>query len=130
MSWFSRTPRKLTVQTELGTFRFEHDGWMTDPNEGSLMVLFSGRQLDNAVIEAAAKLITKLEVLADIGQNYARKCGQNVWDGKGELTPELLDVTDLLDGKFGLTYGVSGHPDTTVTIEFHDEKPIEVWAAD
>lgn len=131
MGWFSKTPRAgPAVQTDLGTFRFVQNGWTTDPVDGSLVILFSGLELQTAAIEAAAQLIQKLELFVVAGRDYARNHGLEVWDGKGELTPELLDITDLLQGKVGLTNGVSDNPDATVTVEFQDERPILLWAAD
>jgi len=62
--------------------------------------------------------------------DYVKTHAAEVWDGEGSLTLEAIDITDILDDKVGLTFGVEGQPDYTVTVEFVDGEPHEVWGAD
>lgn len=103
---------------------------MTEPSEGSLVVLSSGNELDTGAIDRAQALVQGIESYRQRAMDYAKTHGANVWDGKGSLTLEAIDITDILYNKVGLTFGVEGQPDFTVTVEFLDGEPHLVWGAD
>lgn len=131
MGLFSKRPRvPPAAQSALGTFRASRDGWMTEPAQGSLTLLYCEQELSAEAVAAAETLLRDADAIIVAARDYARAHGEHVWDGAGELTPELLDITELLTGKFGLTFAVSTDPDFTVTVEFVDGRPQLVWAAD
>jgi len=131
MSWFSqkKSPEPY-VKSSLGRFTFQETAWMTQPAEGSLVVLASGNELDTRAIDRAQSLLLEIDAYKQRAVDYAKTHGANVWDGKGGLTLEALDITDILNNKVGLTFGVEGRPDFTLTVEFLDGSPQLVWGAD
>ncbi len=103
---------------------------MTEPAEGSLAVLSSGNELDTRAIDRTQSLVQEIDSYRQRAVDYATTHGANVWGGQGDLVLEAIDITDILDNKFGLTFGVKGQPDFTVTVEFLDGNPHLVWGAD
>ena len=131
MGWFSRKERpKPSLKTRLGIFRFDDTGWMTDPDEATLVFQYGHNQLDMTAIERAEGLVQELDVLSQRAIHYAKTHGDDVWDCQSGLVLEAFDITEILDGRFGLTFGVEGEPDFTVTVEFAKGEPVEVWGAD
>lgn len=131
MGWFSRKERPTpSVKTCLGTFRFDETGWMTDPSEATLVFQYGHSQLDTVAIERAERLVREIEELRQRAIHYAKTHGGDVWDCQSGLALEAVDITDILEDRLGLTFGVEGEPDLTVTVEFAKGEPVEVWGAD
>jgi len=131
MTWFFRKkPIVARIRTSLGTFSFDGTGWITDPRSGALIVLSNGSELDTRAIDRAQGLIENIDFHRERALAYVRSSGSNVWDGNGQLALEEIDITNILNHEFGLTFGLKGQPDFTVTVEFRNQEPYSVWAAD
>ncbi len=129
--WFSKKARqKPRLKTDIGTFTFDATGWMTEPTEHSLIITSCHAELSLAAIDKARTLLGEIDKYSSIAVDFAKRDGGKVWDGKGELVLESVDITDILDGDFGLTFGLHSEPDFTVTVEFRDGKPQVVWGTD
>lgn len=131
MSWFKR-PVKATprILSDIGTFVFDKDSWLTPPDEDSLVLVVTGSDFDIGIIDVARTLIPRLEDLSQNAIDYVRKNGTSLWEGTGDLKLEAVDLTDLLNHDFALTLGLSTNPDFTITVEFHDNQPVQIWTAD
>lgn len=132
MRWFSRRERHVpTIKSPLGVFSFDGTDWLTEPVEGTLVFLSTGSELDTEVFERAQALVQDIEAHRQAALDYAQSHGENVWRGADDdLQLEAVDITDILQNEWGLTIGVTGQPDFTVTVEFRDGKPVEIWGAD
>ncbi len=132
MRWFARRKRPVpTIKSPLGVFSFDGTSWLTEPAEGELYFLSTKSELDPAAFERAQALVQDLEAHRQSALAYAQTHGANVWlPADGDLQLEAVDITDILQNEWGLTFGVAGQPDFTVTVEFRDGKPVDIWGAD
>jgi hypothetical protein len=132
MCWFFKKQRPVPrVKTDIGTFSFDQTGWMTDPSSNKLIFQICSPELDFRVVDRATQLVKDLDLLSRKAIDYARTSGADVVAGAAhQMMLEAVDITDVLEDKCALTFGVAGHPDYTVTVEFRDERPYLVWSAD
>jgi hypothetical protein len=132
MSWFHRrTLPTPTVKTAIRVFAFYGDSWITPPSDGELTFSFANIELSTEAIAQAESLSRQIASYEQVALQYLRSDGEYaslVTNGKLKL--EELDFTEILDKTFALTFGVEGEPDTTVTVEFRDGRPVEIWSAD
>lgn len=131
MAWFRRQSRpEPRLSTDLGVFRFDGAGWITEPSRESISFQFLGEELDLASIDLLRQHLEEIDQLRTAALEYARRQPGDAWDGQGQPILEAIDFTDLRHGRFGLTFGFDQRPDFTVTVEFRHGAPAEVWAAD
>ena len=132
MRWFARRERHVpTIKSPLGVFSFDGTGWLTEPDVGKLVFLSTKSELDTDVFERAQALVQDIEAYRQAALDYAHTHGENVWRGTDrDLQLESVDITDILQDGWGLTFGVAGQPDLTVTVEFREGKPVDIWGAD
>jgi hypothetical protein len=110
---------------------FDGTGWATKPLEGELVLLSTNNEFDTEAINRGASLLGELATYREVALNYVHTHGQSVWlEQDGNLELEAIDITELPENKFGMTFGVIGQPDFTITVEFENEHPIDVWGAD
>jgi hypothetical protein len=130
MSWFTRKSQpKPRVISSIGIFYFDGAGWLTEFREGELVFMCCKSDLDTRIIDQAKALLDKVEFHRQRALEYAKTHG-DAWDGKCRLQLESIEITDILENKFGLTFSVESHPDETVSVEFIDGQPFDVWGAD
>ena len=127
---FRAKPLRPRVKTPLGTFTFDETGWMTDPNCTPVFQWINS-ELDLTAVVHAQRLNQQIDRFTDAAIQYAKlRADTTGWDGEGMLSLEAVDITSILNERFGLTFGIESQPDFTVTVEFVAREPNEVWTAD
>jgi hypothetical protein len=120
-----------TVKSKIGVFSFDGNGWLTTPSNGALVFIFAKSELSTDAIARAESLGGQLETYQRVALEYASAADDYAALAKdGKLELEGIDFTEILEDQFGLTFGVKGKPDFTVSVEFRDGRPVEIWGAD
>lgn len=130
MGWFTKPRATPRVRTSIGTFIFDGRGWLTQPAENNVVIMYCNEELDVSAIDKAQSLIGRIEELSDVGRSYAKSAQPALLDASDDLVLEAIDVTDVADAKVGLTFGVRDDPDRTFTVEFRNGSPYSLWGAD
>ncbi len=129
--WFKKKKQlEPCVHTELGTFTFHGNGWMTGIGEDELTIIIDGAEFDVAILEPASLVLRDLDAYVMAALGHARASGRELGIENIKQLPEAIDLTGILQNLFGLTFGVSDNPDFTITIEFVDGTPVNIWGAD
>lgn len=131
--WFSRKldRRRPTVKTHIGAFEFDGDDWTAVSHAyGEVYVRSTGHKIDIDAVRRAEAVLESLEEHCATALNYIADNGATAWDSEGQLSVESIDITEILNDEFGLTFGVSDNAGYTLTVEFREGVPCEVWGAD
>jgi hypothetical protein len=133
LSFFQGWRRKPVIPrilTTVGMFAFDGRWWSARSCVGDVDLYVLNNDFDAKAIEAATKLLGGIDQLSQEAISFAIANGGDVWDMKSKLKLESIDITEIRDGRYALTFCVLGEEDATVSVEFKDEKPTEVWAGD
>ncbi len=120
-------PRIVTV---VGTFALDGRWWSARSCVSEIDLYVLNNDFDAKAVEAASKLLGDIDQLSQAAISFAIAHGEDLWDVKRKLKLESIDITEIIEGRYGLTLCVLGEEDVTVFVEYENEKPTEVWAGD
>jgi hypothetical protein len=125
----SENPR---IHTELGTFEFDGQWWFTevDTPNGSITVGLTAERFDERLICRAKAIMDDFDSWHLRALSFIEHTKPESLTQFGEISPSVLDITDLGRGAFHIEYLLANWPDASLAVVFERGKPVAIWEDD
>lgn len=125
--------KKIKIITEKCTLEWTGDSWcgrLTN-DDFSLVVFYVGYEFNLTALNNCDEILHDVKNYIDVALRYIEKEETAYLHEYGKVELESIDITNLVKkGSFGLGFSFADWEDGTITVEFNEYKPVELWGAD